>query len=124
MLETHLRRVLRASRINPNFLIRPELFPKTSTARRNASRRLFGLNSFGRPYQHVRWPELRHHLDRGYKFYHAAYMRIWRRNSRRHRKFTEEPSLLNMLRPPQKPSQKTHHRKHGCYIGKHPVLQA
>ena len=81
MLETHLRRLLHASRVNPNFFIRPETFPKTSTARRNASRRLLGLNSQGRPSNRARWPELR--LKSGPKSYHAEYMKIWRKKIRK-----------------------------------------
>jgi len=76
MLETHLRRVLSASRMNPHFLLQCEVFPKASNARRNASRRLHGLNSFGRRYRRARWPELRHSSSRSY---HSTYMKIWRK---------------------------------------------
>jgi hypothetical protein len=81
MLETHLRHLLQASRVNPNFFIRPEIFPKTSAARRNASRRLLGVNSSGRPYARSRWPELRDHVKRSSKSYHSAYMKIWRKKT-------------------------------------------
>lgn len=77
MLETHVRRALRASRVDPNFLLQYEIFPKHTSRRRNASRRLLGLNSDGRPYIRLRWPELRVHSTR--RLYHTAYMRLWRK---------------------------------------------
>lgn len=81
MLETHLRLLLRASRINPYFLIRSEIFPKATNARRNASRRLQGLSSSGHPYRRNRWPELHHRPHHRSEFYHSNYMRIWRKNA-------------------------------------------
>jgi hypothetical protein len=80
MLETHLRHLLRASRMNPGSFLRPEIFPKATNARRNASRRIFGLGTSGRPYRRHHWPEFRYHLTR--RSYHTAYMRMWRKKNR------------------------------------------
>jgi hypothetical protein len=77
MLETHVRRLLRASRVDPNFLLSYEVFPKQTARRRNASRRLLGFNGHGHPYVRARWPELRVHPTR--RLYHTAYMRLWRK---------------------------------------------
>lgn len=77
MLETHVRRLLRASRVDPHFMIRREIFPKASNVRRNAARRLLGLNFLGLPYRHLRRPELRRHAVR--RGYLTAYMRMWRK---------------------------------------------
>jgi hypothetical protein len=83
MLETHLLHILRNSRMKPAFFIRSEIFPKASKTRRNASRRLFGLSSLGRPYNRIHWPELLYHS--AYRSYHAAYMRMWRKKNRQNR---------------------------------------
>ena len=80
MLETHLRHILRASHMNPGSFIRPENFPKASNARRNASRRIFGVAVSGRPYRRLRWPELYYHST--WRSYHTAYMRMWRKKNR------------------------------------------
>ena len=92
MLESHLRCILGASRINADSFIRPEIFPKASNARRNASRRLFGFSSYGKAYRRNRWPELRRHNT--LRSYHTAYMRLWRKKKRNYPGITSAYSLL------------------------------
>jgi hypothetical protein len=84
MLESHLCHILRASRMNPGSFIRPEIFPKASNTRRNASRRIFGLGATGQPYRRFRWPELRYHCT--WRSYHTAYMRMWRKKNRQNKR--------------------------------------